>query len=242
MARSGSISLQRKYTETTKRRECPDVFIILTFRKPPKKSSGPHRVKSPHPVRQYPFSSAVIFVNGESKAWQDIFDDINLKIKAISMSSLNKNYSTTKEKDKLFRSVQYFFFDKRCGSKLAKRLNNQFFSRTRQPTQVDLDINNKERIVNELRDALECTQFYLKDNDTTCWVRAGSFALSHDHLGENISQICSSAWEIIPDSHTRIISVKLSTSGMEKVIWEKDGEGPVLTPESVKPITQESLS
>ncbi|EAY06601.1 hypothetical protein TVAG_055950 [Trichomonas vaginalis G3] len=234
MARSGAIELQQKYTKSTKRRECPNVFIVFDFIKPPKSSKGPINLTLPHPVRMFPFQSGVVFVGGESVKWQEAFDKTELKLKAISMSALQKHYSSRKEQDQLFTSTDYFFAEKGVASQLPKKLGNKFFSRNRQPTQVSLDISNPEQIYNEIKNSIQGTQFYIPASNE-CWVRAGGFNLSFDHLAENIA-ICSElAMQEIPKAKARVKSIHLYASGIAMPpIWEKDAKKITLTAEEIK--------
>jgi hypothetical protein len=220
-ARSGAIALQQKFTKSTGRRECPSVFVILDFVKPPKISKGPIRLKLPHPVRLFPFQSAVVFVGGEGQKWQDVFDKTDLKLKAISMSNLAKHYSKQKEQDELFVSADYFFVEKNVADQLPKRLGNKFFSRNRQPTLVTLDIANPEQIAQEIKDAVEQTDFRIRPTDN-CWIRVGCFNLSFDNMAENITTACELAYHEIPKAKPRIKSIRLYTSGIEMPpIWDK---------------------
>lgn len=220
-ARSGAIALQQKFTKSTGRRECPSVFVIFDFVKPPKITKGPIRIKLPHPVRLFPFQSAVVFVGGEGQKWQEVFDKTDLKLKAISMSNLSKHYSKAKEQDELFVSADYFFVDQSVADQLPKRLGNKFFSRNRQPTVVSLDFSSPEQISQEIRDAIEQTDFRIKPTNN-CWIRVGCFNLSFDHMAENITTACELAYHEIPKAKPRISAIRLYASGIEMPpIWEK---------------------
>lgn len=234
LARSGAIELQQKYTKSTKRRECPSVFLIFDFIKPPKSSKEPINLSLPHPVRMFPFQSGVVFVGGEGGKWQEAFDKTELKLKAISMSALQKHYSSRKEQDNLFTSTDYFFAEKSIAQQLPKKLGNKFFSRNRQPTQVSLDIEKPEQIYNEIKSAIEGTQFYITASNE-CWVRVGAFNLSFDHLAENILTCSELAMHEIPKAKARVKSIHLYTSGIEMPpIWEKEAKKVSLTAEEIK--------
>jgi len=234
-ARNGVISLQKKYTQSTKRRECPAVYLIFSFVKPPSQQSGPHLIRLPHPVRQFPFLKATVFVGGESTAWQKVFDQSGLQLTAVSMSNLQKHYSTRKERDTLLKSATYFFFDKPIGSQLPKRLGNQFFSRNRQPLQVELDINNPDQIAKEIQTSVECTHLYVKSSDS-CIMNIGAFNMSFDHLAENICSAISQAMPLIPKAKARVSSICLMSSGITMPpLWEKNQVKTTLKAEDIKP-------
>ena len=220
-ARSGAIALQQKYTKSTKRRECPSVYLVFEFIKAPSTSKGPIRIKLPYPVRRFPFQSAVVFVGGEGAKWQEAFDQTDLQLKAISMSNLAKHYSTHKEQDELFTSCDYFFVEKNVAEQLPKKLGSKFFSRNRQPTEVTLDISNPEQIAKEIQDAIEQTQFYIRHTDN-CWIRIGAFNLSFDHIAENITTAAELAYHEIPKAKARVKAIHLSASGIDMPpIWQK---------------------
>ena len=221
MARSGAIALQQKYTKSTKRRECPSVYLVFDFVKAPSTSKGPIRIKLPYPVRRFPFQSAVVFVGGEGAKWQEVFDKTDLKLKAISMSNLAKHYSKQKEQDALFTSADYFFVEEKVADALPKKLGNKFFSRNRQPTQVTLDINDPRQISKEIQEAVEQTQFFIRHQDN-CWIRIGGFNLSFDHISENITAACEIAYHEIPKAKARVKAIHLHSSGIDMPpIWEK---------------------
>ncbi|OHS99249.1 hypothetical protein TRFO_08497 [Tritrichomonas foetus] len=234
-AKHGAILLQQKYTKSTKRRECPPIFLIFNLKKGPSHESGPHRIFLPHPVRAFPFDSATVFVTGEAAAWSAAFEKTGLKLNAISISMLKKKYTTRKSRDEILRSVPFFFAEAAAAPSLPANLGTQFFSRNKQPTIVHLDINDPDQIAKELKEATESCELYVK-HKTRLMMRVGSFNLSFDHLGENLSNAATQAMNYIPKPKARVESISLMTSGLEiGPIWEKNPKVYELKPEELLP-------
>ncbi|KAH0788056.1 ribosomal L1 domain-containing protein 1-like [Histomonas meleagridis] len=234
-AKSGVIQLQKKYTKSTKRRECPPVFVIFHFIKAPSKSSGPHRIQLPHPVRPFPFQSAVVFVTGEASKWEKSFEPLGLNITAISLSMLKKKYTNRKSRDQLLHSCEVFFCEKSASSVLPNNLGTQFFSRNRQPIVVTLNPDDPTQMKEEFQAATESGELYIRHHES-CSVRVGGFNLTFDNLAENIIDCCTQALNIIPKAKLRIDSVSLMTSGIElPPIWTKNAKRTVLKREDIIP-------
>ena len=221
-AKHGAIILQQKYTKSTKRRECPPIFLVFNLKKGPSKESGPHRIFLPHPVRSFPFDSATVFVTGEASLWQETFDKTGLKLNAISISMLKKKYTTRKSRDEILRSYPFFFCEAAAAPALPANLGTQFFSRNKQPVIVKLDQSDPEQITKEIKDATESSELYVK-HKKKIMMRVGSFNLTFDHLAENISNAATQAMAYIPKPKARVESISLMTSGLEiPPIWEKN--------------------
>lgn len=239
-AKHGAIVLQKKYTTCTKRRECPPIFLVFSLKKAPSKSSGPHRLLLPNPVRHFPFEysaehPAVVFVTGESAKWQAVFDSLEspLKLKAISMSMLKKKLTTRKSRDELLRTTPLFFCEHLAAPSLPSNLGTQFFSRTKQPIIVNLNIDDSSQIYNEIKNATEATEFYIK-TDTRLLMRIGDFTLTFDQLGENIANAAEQAMSLIPKSGKHVETMGLITSGIEiGPIWDKNPKKITLTAEDL---------
>lgn len=232
-ARAAAVALQNTYATKTKRRESPPIFLIFNFKKAPSKSSGPHRIRLPSPVRHFPFQTATMFVSGEAAPWQETFKKTGLEINAISLSMLRKHYSTRKARDTLLHSSTFFYCEENAATSLPSLLGSQFFSRNRQPIRVRLDVNDSDQIMNELKEATECAEFYIK-HDVNTMLRVGNFGISFDALGENILQGFQQAWDLIPKAKARVVSITLMTSGQTiPPFWEKNPKKLTLTPENV---------
>ena len=132
--KNGVICLQKKYTQCTKRRECPPVFLIFHFVKSPSKTSGPHRIHFPHPIRNFPFQKGIIFVTGESSKWNEIFQKIQLNLEAVSISMLKKKLQIVNQEINYLNQVISFF---------VKNQHQEFF-------QIILVHNFSQEIVNQL--------------------------------------------------------------------------------------------
>ena len=232
-AKSGVIQLQKKYTKSTKRRECPPIFLIFHFIKAPSKASGPHRIHFPHPVRTFPFQSAVVFVTGESSKWEKSFEPLGLNITAVSISMLKKKFTNRKSRDQLLKSCDIFFCEKSASAVLPNNLGTQFFSRNRQPIIVSLNPEDPIQMKQEFQEATESGELYIRHH-TSCSVRIGGFNLTFDNLAENIIQCCEQSVEIIPKAKRRIDSVSLMTSGIElPPIWMKNAKRTILRKEDI---------
>ena len=236
-ARLGAITLQKRFTQSTHRRECPPIFVIFHFVKAPSKSSGPHRIPLPHPVRPFPFLNGTLFVGGEASKWEPLIQKTGLSLKVISLSMLRKHYNTRKERDSLLHDPDsgQLFCEESIASQLPNRLGSQFFSRNRQPIRIKIqDTFTPDELKEEFRQACECSELYIR-KDTTCLMRIGAFNLSFDYLGENIASAVQQAYELIPKAKARIESITLMTSGLEiQPIWEKNPKKITLTAEDIK--------
>lgn len=240
-AKHGAIVLQQKYTKSTKRRECPPVFLVFNLKKAPKKQSGPHRLSLPHPVRPFPIECSpdhppIVFVTGEAATWQSAFDKQTkfgyIKLRAISISMLKKKYTTRKSRDEMLSKTPIFFCEHAASSVLPSHLGTQFFSRNKQPIIVTLDINDSDQIYNEIKQATECSELYIK-RDTRLMMRVGAFNFTFDHLGENIANAADQAINIIPKAKKYIESMGLMSSGIDIKIWERNPKKIQLTAEDI---------
>lgn len=240
-AKHGAIVLQQKYTKSTKRRECPPVFLVIYLKKEPKKESGPHRLALIHPVRPFPLDYSpehppIVFVTGQAATWQTAFDTPSkfgqINLKAISVSMLKKKYTTRKSRDEMLSTTPIFFCEHAAVPMLPSLLGTQFFSRNKQPIVVNFDINDSDQIYKEIKEATECSEFYIKRN-TKLMMRVGAFNFTFDHLGENIANAADQAIKIIPKAKKYIESMALMSSGIEIKIWERNPKKIQLTPEDI---------
>jgi hypothetical protein len=232
-ARSAAIALQSKFTKSTKRRECPPVFLIFNFKKAPTTSSGPHRLRLPHPIRQFPFQSGLVFVKGEVAPWSGLFSQTPLPLSAISLSQLKKKYTTQKAQDQLFKSADYFFCDRPAAAALPGFLKSEFFSRKRQPVVVDLT-PSANQIEAEIRAAVESSELYVK-SDIRCFLRVGAFNLTFNTLAENILSGVEQAMGIIPKAKARVQSIAMMASGIEMPpFWQKHPKKVELSIEEIR--------
>jgi hypothetical protein len=163
-ARAAAIALRSKFTKSAKRRECPPVFIIFNFKKAPSHSSGPHRISFPHPVRDFPIQSGIVFVKGEFAPWSTLFSETGISLRAVSISQLRKKYTKQKSQDKLFKSAEYFFCEKAASPALPSLLRSQYFSMNRQPIIIELT-EDPEQIASEIREAVQSADLYVKNDD-----------------------------------------------------------------------------
>lgn len=231
--KNGVICLQKKYTQCTKRRECPPVFLIFHFVKAPSKSSGPHRIHFPHPIRNFPFQKGIVFVTGESSKWNEIFEKVQLNVEAISISMLKKKYTNRKSRDQLLKSGDIFFCEKSAASVLPNHLGSQFFSRNRQPIVVSLKQDDPIQISQEIQNATESGELYIR-HSLSCSIRVGGFNLTFDNLAENILSAIEQGYALIPKSKLRIESLSLMTSGLElPPFWEKNKKQIILKREDI---------
>jgi hypothetical protein len=232
-ARSAAIAIQSKYAQSTKRRECPPLFLIFNFRKAPVEASGPFRIPLPHAIRGFPMKSGLIFVKGEAGPWNELFSKTALNLTAVSMSMLKKKYTHQKAQDELFKSAEYFFCEQSARPLLPHLLKAEFFSRNRQPITVSLP-SDPEQIINELRSALESSELYIK-RESRVLMRCGAFDLSFDHLAENIVAAVTEGMKYIPKAKARVSSLALMTSGIElPPFWEKHPAQKTLTKDQIK--------
>lgn len=233
--KNGVICLQKKYTQCTKRRECPPVFLIFHFVKSPSKTSGPHRIHFPHPIRNFPFQKGIIFVTGESSKWNEIFQKIQLNLEAVSISMLKKKFTNRKSRDQLLKSGDIFFCEKSASGVLPNHLGSQFFSRNRQPIIVSLNQEDSNQILQEIQEATENGELYIRHN-LSCSIRVGGFNLTFDNLAENIISAFEQAYKLIPKAKLRIESLSLMTSGLElPPFWEKNKKQIILKREDIIP-------
>lgn len=240
-AKHGAIVLQQKYTKSTKRRECPPVFLVIYLKKAPKKQSGPHRISLIHPIRPFPIECSqdhppIVFVTGEAATWQTAFDKSTtfgfIKLKAISISMLKKKYTTRKSRDEMLSKTPIFFCEHAAAPVLPSHLGTQFFSRNKQPIIVTLDINDSDQIYKEIKEATECSELYVK-KDTRLMMRIGAFNFTFDHLGENITNAADQAMKVIPKAIKYIDSMGLMSSGIEIKIWDRNPKQITLTAEDI---------
>jgi hypothetical protein len=232
-ARAAAIALRSKFTKSTKRRECPPVFVVFHFKKAPSKSSGPHRLSFPHPVREFPIQSGVVFVKGEVTPWTAVLSQTGLPLTAVSISQLKKKYTNQKAQDQLFKSAEYFFCEKAAAPVLPGLLTTQFFSMKRQPVVVELT-EDAEQIAMEIQAAVECAELYVK-SDVKCFLRVGAFNLTFDNLAENVVAGIEQALKIIPKAKARVESISMICSGIEMPpFWEKHPQRVELKAEDIK--------
>ena len=232
-ARTAAIDLEDKFRKSTKRRECPPVFLIFNFKRAPSRSSGPFRIRFQHPVRQFPFQSGVVFVKGETAPWAPLFEKTGIDLKPISLSMLKKKFTSQKAQDQLFKSADFFFCEASAAGALPGLLKSQFFSRNRQPMIVHLE-QDPDQIAREIREATECAELYVK-SDTRCFLRCGAFNVSFDQLAENITNGIEQAMKLIPKAKARVESIALMTSGIEMPpFWNKHEKIVKVTPDMVK--------
>lgn len=232
-ARTAAIDLEDKFRKSTKRRECPPIFLIFNFKRAPSRSSGPFRIRFSHPVRQFPFQAGIVFVKGETAPWTPLFEQTGINLKPVSLSMLKKKFTSQKAQDQLFKSADFFFCESAAAGALPGLLKSQFFSRNRQPMIVNLE-QDPEQIAKEIRDATECAELYVK-SDTRCFLRCGAFNVSFDQLAENIVHGIEEAMKLIPKAKARVESIALMTSGIEmQPFWRKHGKIVKVTPEMVK--------
>ena len=232
-ARTAAIDLEDKFRKSTKRRECPPVFLIFNFKRAPSRSSGPFRIRFQHPVRQFPFQSGVVFVKGETAPWVPLFEKTGIDLKPISLSMLKKKFTSQKAQDQLFKSADFFFCEASAVGALPGLLKSQFFSRNRQPMIVHLE-QDADQIAREIREATECAELYVK-SDTRCFLRCGAFNVSFDQLAENITNGIEQAMKLIPKAKARVESIALMTSGIEMPpFWNKHEKIVKVTPDMVK--------
>jgi hypothetical protein len=232
-ARSAAIALRSKFTNSTKGRECPPVFLIFNFKKAPSKSSGPHRLVLPHPVRKFPFHSGIVFVKGEVAPWNDLLSLTSLPLSAVSLSQLKKKYTSQKSQYQLFKSADYFFCDRPAAAALPGLLISPFFSRKRQPVVVDL-APATDRVEAEVRSAVESSELYVK-SDIRCFLRVGAFNLTFDAIAENILSAVEQAMRIIPKAKARVQSISMIVSRIEMPpFWQKHPKRVALTVEEIR--------
>jgi hypothetical protein len=240
-ARAAAISLRSKFTKSAKRRECPPVFVIFNFKKAPNHASGPHRLSFPHPVREFPIQSGIVFVKGGSTPWSALFSETGISLRAISISQLRKKYTKQKAQDKLFKSAEYFFCEKGATATLPGLLRSQFFSMNRQPIIVEL-AENAEQIASEIREAVQSADLYVR-NDVKCFVRVGAFNLTFDNLAENVIAGIEQALKLIPKARARVESISMMASGIEMPpFWRKHPQRMELTAAEVLGIAAEETS
>jgi hypothetical protein len=237
-ARSAAIALRSKFTKSTKRRECPPVFIIFHFKKAPSQRSGPHRIFFPHAIREFPIQSGIVFVKGEMAPWTDLFSKTGISLTAVSVSQLKKKYGNQKAQDQLFKSAEYFFCEKAASAQIPSLLKTQFFSMNRQPIVVELKAD-PDQIASEIRSAIESGEFYVR-LDVKCFLRVGALNLGFDKLAENVITGIEQALKIIPKAKARVESISMMTSGIEMApFWVKHPKKVDLTADEIKGTTNE---
>mmetsp|Transcript_11281 Transcript_11281/g.16581 ORF Transcript_11281/g.16581 Transcript_11281/m.16581 type:complete len:492 (+) Transcript_11281:71-1546(+) len=155
-----------------------------------------------------------LIVKEDSKQWvKDLIDEFPKEMvfvkKVLGLDSLRKKHAKFEQQRALLARFDIFMADDRILPMVGKAIGKHFFSAKKQPIPVRL--TRKATLPLQIVHSLRATYWYLSEG-TCLSVKAGTTAMSPEHLIGNIVHIATQLPEKLPRKWANIRSISVKTS------------------------------
>ena len=159
-----AITELKKYMTKNKQNFIENDYLYLSFlfnKLPMKFSIRPVSIHIKNPI--YSNKKICLFIK-DKEAFEDLnlnFKENNINLEFIDTNTLRLKYDRFEDRRKLLKNFDIFLCDIRIYFILKKKLGKPFYQSKKYPLPVILDYENKEKIIEEIKDKINNAIFYM---------------------------------------------------------------------------------
>ena len=159
-----AITELKKYMTKNKQNFIENDYLYLSFlfnKLPTKFSIRPVSIHIKNPI--YSNKKICLFIK-EKEAFEDLnlnFKENNINLEFIDTNTLRLKYDRFEDRRKLLKNFDIFLCDIRIYFILKKKLGKPFYQSKKYPLPIILDYENKEKIIDEIKDKINNAIFYM---------------------------------------------------------------------------------
>ena len=154
----------KKYMTKNKQNFIDNDYLYLSFlfnKLPIKFSIRPVSIHIKNPI--YSNKKICLFIK-DKETFEDLninFQENNINLEYIDTNTLRLKYDRFEDRRKLLKNFDIFLCDIRIYFVLKKKLGKPFYQSKKYPLPIILDYENKEKIINEIKDKINNAIFYM---------------------------------------------------------------------------------